>query len=185
MKREKKTLVPTDKAMKLIAVCPPELKSAETTGKWEKGLSSIAKGKMDPERFMASIRRYVCFLVDNADKSQTNVQFAAEGYGKGKKLKMPANALGICPNCGGIVLENSKSYYCTNWRNGCKFTIWKNALESHSAVIDKDFAAALLKDKKVEGISVTMPNTHEKATCTVNLKNDMGLLEITNVNITK
>ncbi len=178
VKRDKKALVPTEKAIKLIAVCPPELKSAETTGKWEKGLSSIAKGKMDPERFMASIRRYVCFLVDNAEKAQTNVQFAAEGYGKGKKLKMPKNGLGICPHCGGIVLENSKGYYCNNWRNGCKFTIWKDALGTHCVVIDRDFVTTLLKDKKIENVKLIMPDTHEQATADISLKNDMGALEM-------
>ena len=178
IKREKKSLVPTEKAIKLIAVCPPELKSPETTGKWEKGLSSIAKGKMDPQRFMASIRRYVCFLVDNAANGQTNVQFAAEGYGKGKKLRMPKNGLGICPHCGGIVLENSKGYYCSNWRNGCKFTIWKNTLESHGVVIDGDFVKQILKEKKIENVEMTMPDTREKAHADILLKNDMGALEL-------
>ncbi len=178
IKREKKSLVPTEKAIKLIAVCPPELKSPETTGKWEKGLSSIAKGKMDPQRFMASIRRYVCFLVDNAANGQTNVQFAAEGYGKGKKLRMPKNGLGICPHCGGIVLENSKGYYCSNWRNGCKFTIWKNTLESHGVVIDSDFVKQILKEKKIENVEMTMPDTREKAHADILLKNDMGALEL-------
>ena len=178
VKRDKKALVPTEKAIKLIAVCPPELKSPETTGKWEKGLSSIAKGKMDPERFMASIRRYVCFLVDNADKGVTNVQFAAEGYGKGKKIKMPKNGLGICPHCGGIVLENSKGYYCNNWRNGCKFTIWKNALESHGVVMDSDLITTLLKDKKSENVEMTMPDTREKVKADILLKNDLGALEL-------
>ena len=185
VRRDKKALVPTQKAVKLVAVCPPELRSPETTGKWEKGLSSIAKGKMDPERFMASIRRYVCFLVDNADKSVTNVQFAAEGYGKGKRLKMPKNGLGICPNCGGIVLENTKSFYCSNWRNGCKFTIWKNTLESHGVVMDGELIKKLLADKRAENVEMTMPDTHEKALGTITLKTNIGTLELTAVNIQK
>lgn len=59
--RKGKTLVPTEKGQKLIAVVPEELRSPQTTGKWEKGLSSIAKGKMTEERFLESIRRYVRF----------------------------------------------------------------------------------------------------------------------------
>lgn len=50
--RKGKTLVPTEKGQKLIAVVPEELRSPQTTGKWEKGLSSIAKGKMTEERFL-------------------------------------------------------------------------------------------------------------------------------------
>ncbi|MGI5885606.1 MAG: DNA topoisomerase 3 [Candidatus Spyradocola sp.] len=66
VRREKKALLPTDKGMKLIAVVPEQMSSPETTGRWEKGLSDIAKGKMDPEKFMASIRRYCAFLCQYA-----------------------------------------------------------------------------------------------------------------------
>jgi DNA topoisomerase-3 len=61
--RKGKTLYPTAKGMKLIEMVPPELRSPETTGKWEKGLSSIQKGKMDDKRFMGSIERYVRYIV--------------------------------------------------------------------------------------------------------------------------
>ena len=64
--RKGKTLLPTEKGRKLIEVVPQEMRSPQTTGKWEKGLSSIAKGKMTEERFMASIRRYVQFLIQDA-----------------------------------------------------------------------------------------------------------------------
>ena len=64
--RKGKTLLPTEKGRKLIEIVPDEMCSPQTTGKWEKGLSSIAKGKMSEERFMESIRRYVRFLVQDA-----------------------------------------------------------------------------------------------------------------------
>ena len=57
--RRGKALLPTEKGIRLIEVVPDELKSPETTGKWEKALERIAKGAMDPERFMGSIVRYV------------------------------------------------------------------------------------------------------------------------------
>jgi len=34
-------------------------------------------------------------------------------------------ALGVCPLCGGSVVEQAKSYGCDNWKSGCKFKIWK------------------------------------------------------------
>ena len=33
--------------------------------------------------------------------------------------------LGNCPACNAHVTEMPKAYGCSNWRNGCKFTIWK------------------------------------------------------------
>lgn len=35
------------------------------------------------------------------------------------------NALGICPVCSGDIVVGRKAYGCSNWRNGCKFVIWK------------------------------------------------------------
>lgn len=34
-------------------------------------------------------------------------------------------SLGKCPRCGCDVMEGEKSFYCTGYKNGCKFTIWK------------------------------------------------------------
>jgi len=76
--RKAKSLIPTEKGMKLIEAVPIELKSPETTGKWEKGLSRIAKSDMDPDRFMASIKRYVNFLITSAKASEKIIEFPVE-----------------------------------------------------------------------------------------------------------
>ena len=76
--RSGKNLVPTQKAKNLIFIVPDELKSPITTGKWEKGLSSIAKGNMLPEKFMTSISAYVRFLVGAASKPVAGVVFEDE-----------------------------------------------------------------------------------------------------------
>lgn len=34
-------------------------------------------------------------------------------------------SLGVCPTCGGDIIDGAKAYGCSNWRNGCKFVIWK------------------------------------------------------------
>jgi DNA topoisomerase-3 len=66
IERKKKNLFPTEKGMKLIEIVPAELKSAETTGKWERGLTRIAAGELDAEKFMDSIKRYVRYLIQAA-----------------------------------------------------------------------------------------------------------------------
>lgn len=176
--RKGKSLVPTEKGMKLIEIVPVEMKSPETTGKWEKGLTSIAKGKMDTEKFMGSIKRYVNYIVGAAQSTQCKVIFAAE-KAKGKNAK---NVLGVCPNCKGHILENSKGYFCSNWKQGCKFTIWKNALENYGVAIDNVFVKNILENGKVENLSVHKPDTQEECTCTVILKEDnSGRIEISNL----
>jgi len=36
-----------------------------------------------------------------------------------------AETLGPCPVCAGDVVVGKKAYGCSNWRNGCKFVVWK------------------------------------------------------------
>ena len=69
VQRAKKSLLPTEKGKLLISVVPEPLASPETTGRWEKGLADIARGQMDPARFMDSIRRYCAFLCAAADSA--------------------------------------------------------------------------------------------------------------------
>lgn len=177
IERKGKAVIPTEKGIKLIAVVPEELKSPVTTGKWEKGLFKISNGDMEPVKFMNSIKRYVDFLVNYTKTPNRSVIFQNE-YTKKRK---PKNSLGKCPNCdGGLVIKNSKSYYCTNWKQGCKFTIWINALERYGVKIDDATVKKLLKDKQIDGVQATLPQTGEKCTVTIFI-NDRGLIEMKNL----
>lgn len=177
--RKGKSLVPTEKAMKLIEVVPDNLKSPEITGKWEKGLSSIAKGKMESERFMDSIKRFVCFLVDNADKSQQRVIFAAENRGRVNK-KSNLESFGRCSVCGGNIYENSKGFYCSNWRQGCRFTIWKSGLESFGVTVDGSLVKKLMENKRVQEQRVIMPGNKEEKLADIVLDEKTGRLSVMN-----
>ncbi len=41
------------------------------------------------------------------------------------KKEAGQQTLGACPTCGGDIVVGSKAFGCSNWRNGCKFVIWK------------------------------------------------------------
>ncbi|MDW7674539.1 MAG: DNA topoisomerase 3 [Bacillota bacterium] len=149
--RNKKALLPTEKGISLINVIPAELKSAEMTGKWEKGLAAIAKNSLPAERFMESIKHYVEYIVNEAKKSglpeasftkEAQVKDESKRYSKqpskpSSKLKSNPNgtptaaniseavsSIGSCPICKtGEIRENKKGYGCTSWQSGCKFFI--------------------------------------------------------------
>ncbi len=140
--RKGKALIPTPKGMSLIDLVPLELKSPETTGKWERALTSIAKGSMEPEKFMASISRYVQYIVIEASKKNPAILFEKENAPrsemdkKGQKERIkpipketPApvskrEPLGTCPRCkNGIITANNKGFGCSNYGTGCKFFI--------------------------------------------------------------
>ena len=128
VKRTGKNLVATEKGVRLIEAVPPEIASPETTGRWERELSEIAKGKDSEERFRQGIARLTGFLVEHAAEKAPDVAFEKEE--RRGKARAKVHDLGLtCPICGqGKMAENSKSFYCTKFRDGCKFTIWKNAL---------------------------------------------------------
>ena len=161
--RKGKNLIPTEKGIKLTEIVPEELKSPETTGKWERGLTSISKGSMDSKRFMGSISRFVHFIVESSEKN-TSVEFEKEPQ-KEYKNKKPASKLGKCPVCeSGSVLENTKAFYCDKWKDGCKLTIWKDSLKPYGVNLDAALMKTLLKDGKALKIDMYMPQTKEKCT---------------------
>ena len=45
--------------------------------------------------------------------------------GKRKQEGQSSLEFGVCPLCGANVVEQTKSYSCSGWREGCKLTIWK------------------------------------------------------------
>ncbi|WP_234117438.1 DNA topoisomerase III [Clostridium hydrogenum] len=172
IKRKGKTLQPTEKGMKLIEIVPPELKSPETTGRWEKGLTSIAKGKLQKERFMQSIQRYVRYIIQESNKVNRSIVFEDSNNSKNLKNSKPIESLGKCPLCqNGDILENSKAFYCTSWKGGCKFTSWKNTLAAYGIEINKELMKALLKEKTLNNVFGVKPNTNEKTVYTIRMNN--------------
>ena len=69
IQRQGKTLRPTEKGKILIRMVPKSLRSPETTGKWERGLSKINNGELKPEIFMQTIQKFAAYLVKNAKRA--------------------------------------------------------------------------------------------------------------------
>ena len=128
-RRKGRQILATPKGVRLIEAVPPDIASPETTGKWELALEKIARGTGDESRFLDGIRRLAAFLVEYAANQAPPVPFEAEQRRtKGKKRSSKQMEL-PCPLCGrGKITENSKAFGCSRWREGCSFTLWKNAV---------------------------------------------------------
>lgn len=152
--RKGKAIMATEKGEKLIAVAPEELSSPELTGRWEQALEEIARGKGDSQRFMQGIRRFTAFLVEAAAKPKEGIAFEKELRGRGGKVR-PAQSLlpdAACPLCGKPVQENSKAFGCSAWREGCRFTLWKNGLKrAGGPMLTKALVGKLLKQGELKG----------------------------------
>lgn len=67
-----------------------------------------------------------------------------------KKAAATDETLGPCPACGGDVVVGKKAYGCSNWKNGCRFVVWKVIAQKE---ITPDIAKQLLANKVTDTLT--------------------------------
>jgi len=76
------------------------------------------------------VKEHKCFATLQLDKKGNLHYEPAE-----LAVKASGDAsLGDCPTCGGDITIGSKAYGCSNWRNGCKFVIWKTIAKKEISI---------------------------------------------------
>ncbi len=168
VERKGKNLISTEKGRKLIQITSQELSSPELTGKWEKALDKIAKGNMNPQRFMEGIGRFTKFIIEDVQKNTKNVVF--EGYSKNRGKKSSGTSsynspIGICPACKvGKVLEGPKNFYCSEYKQGCKFGIFKEdiLMKKFKKKMTKTMVSKLITNQVVTVKGMVSPKTNGK-----------------------
>ena len=121
-----KSLYVKDKGIKLVETFPiRDLFNLDYTGKLEKTLSDIEKGKFKKEEFLDHIFNFtrdgVKKIIEDKDRIIVDINDKEESKGK-----EGVEILGKCPQCGHSIIEGKKGFGCSNWKNGCQFVIWKN-----------------------------------------------------------
>ena len=157
-KRRGKAIEATEKGIQLIAIAPPEIASPETTGRWEQALQEIAENKRDTERFMQGIRKLSAFLVTYALTTDKEAHFAPEerkkSAGHAKSVKLID---AVCPLCKKSVQETEKAFGCSDWKNGCRFTLWKDCLKRGGGPeLNRKICERLLKEGSLHGSTGTI-----------------------------
>lgn len=114
---QNKSLVTTELGQKMVEIFPVKaLFDLEYTGQLEKQLHEISKGHLSKNVFLRSIFAF----------TQQGVEAIKHHEDVVLKEKKEKEILGKCPNCGGNIVETSKSFGCDRWKSGCKYVIWKN-----------------------------------------------------------
>ena len=75
-----------------------------------------------------TLNAYVIKINDEVFNAQLTLNALGEtGYNKlqNQPVQNVTDALADCPLCNGKIIETSKAYSCSEWRNGCKAVIWK------------------------------------------------------------
>ena len=146
IKTKGKSLTTTELGRTIVEIFPAkELLDLEYTGKLEKTLADIEKGKFKKEDFLNLI---FDFTRSSVEKIKNDTSMLSKF-----KVEKPEGAeeIGKCPVCGNAIIEGEKGFGCTNWKNGCKFTIWKNDkfIEAMGKKVTKEMVVLLLKNGKV------------------------------------
>lgn len=157
IKKKGKSLDITDLGRNLVKVFPiKELLDTDFTGRIEKSLKDIEKGVVNPDLFMERMIGYT--------EKSSNIIKGSNGiiYGGQDNTN---KVIGKCPECGNDVIEGKKAYGCSNWRNGCKFTIWYNQLEKLGMrKISKTNIKKLLKNELIN-LKLRSAKTGKDFTC--------------------
>lgn len=157
IKKKEKSLDITDLGRNLVKVFPiKELLDTDFTGRIEKSLKDIEKGVVNPDLFMERMIGYT--------EKSSNIIKGSNGtiYGGQDNTN---KVIGKCPECGHDVIEGKKAYGCSNWRNGCKFTIWYNQLEKLGMrKISKTNIKKLLKNELIN-LKLRSAKTGKDFTC--------------------
>ena len=141
VQRKGKQLVPTKDGINLAVVLPESLTSPALTAEWENRLTEIAKGKADPDEFMAGIEAQVRQLV----KTYSCISADKQNLFQSERV-----IIGKCPRCSENVYEGKKNFYCGN--RSCQFVMWKNDrfFDQRKKAFTPKIAAALLKNGKAK-----------------------------------
>ena len=167
----------TELGKNLVEIFPvKELFDVDYTGKLEKSLSDIQKGKYTRKEYLNNIMNFIWNSV-NLIKSDSPKKISTENFtynAKTKKFisdktqvvskkstssktsKSSDDVLGKCPACGGDVRERQKGFFCTNYSN-CKYGIFKEDkyLQLFKKKPNKTMVKSLLKNGEAKVKSLT------------------------------
>lgn len=152
---QNKNLLCTELGRKLIETFPiKDLFNLEFTGRLEKSLNDIEKRNFTKDEFLQLIFDFTTKAVETIknEKEVTINEVTSQ--------RKPNEIMGKCPVCGHAVIEGQKGFGCSNWKNGCKFVIWKN--DKFLATMKKKPTKTMVKALLKNGIAPVKGLTSKK-----------------------
>lgn len=137
--QDKKTtyIVPTDIGMSIyqnLKDC--NICKVDMTGEWEIMLNQIRTGEAT--------------LNDIEQKMMRDVEQMIEDIKSKEMTPLNTNrnaAIAICPKCGGEIRTSAKSFFCSNWQEGCKIGAFNKVCDT---LLKPDEFATLISGKSIK-----------------------------------
>lgn len=135
-----KHIVSTQLGKEFYHILPNEIKQPDLTARWWVIQEDIKEGKADVKTLVDSVLEA---FTPHLHKDYSHVQMSVA-----LPIEDDREAIGVCPVCGNKIVENSKGFGCVNYRNGCKFALWKEDrfFASIQKELSEPMARKLLKD---------------------------------------
>lgn len=161
---KRNVVVPLPRGRDLIALLSGQrIADFAWTALMEKRLREMAGGTdaAELDRFVDDAFADAAQLCEAA---RAGAETARVDGGVVRNTRPDVKTLGACPACGGDIIRGNKAFGCSNWRNGCKFTLWPDTLApmGRALLTDRDVSAllkgrAMLKFERASGSKCERP----------------------------
>lgn len=121
IKEEGKNIISTPLGREFFRILPNELRNPDMTAYWWVMQEDIRSGKAGYEILTKSVLDMIRGII-HTSYPQIDIAVLPSKAGDNK-----TESIGACPRCGKPVYENKNGFACSGWRDGCKFTIWKES----------------------------------------------------------
>ena len=140
--RKEEKIVSTELAKEYLKILPESLKTPDVTALWWSIQEKIARGEAKVEDLTLSVLEDVKSII-NSEYKTISSEFSRQ--------KQEKETIGVCPKCGSPIYEGEKNFYCSGYKSGCDFKLWKKTkvFNQKEVTITKQDAKTLLNKGKI------------------------------------
>lgn len=140
--RKEEKIVSTELAKEYLKILPESLKTPDSTALWWSIQEKIARGEAKIEDLTLSVLEDVKTIINSEHKTISS-EFSRQ--------KQEKETIGVCPKCGSPIYEGEKNFYCSGYKTGCDFKLWKKikVFNQKEVTITKQDAKTLLNKGKI------------------------------------
>lgn len=140
--RKEEKIVSTELAKEYLKILPESLKKPDVTALWWSIQEKIARGEAKVEDLTLSVLEDVKSIINSEHKTISS-EFSRQ--------KQEKEVIGKCPKCRNPIYEGEKNFYCSGYKAGCDFKLWKKikVFNQKEVTITKQDAKTLLNKGKI------------------------------------
>ena len=163
-----KNIVSTELGREFYNIIPDELKTADITANWWLIQEKIRNGECDVNAVMQDV-------IDQFNRVKDDAY-------QGKHLTIDINkkiSYGKCPMCGGDIFKGKNNWYCSNYKEGCNFSLFKNFKRFNDVITLSDTSVKkLLQGKTIKALLTKKDGGKYKANLKLKINGQYVNLEI-------